>query len=113
MKLSMSPASPQPFNANVYQGEAVRIQQTSQVSSGLTKATRLVEPSKPKIETELRLQLENVSLEFAYDTTSKSLNITVKNKDSGALIRQISYKQMSAHVYRTSERQGLLLDQLI
>jgi uncharacterized FlaG/YvyC family protein len=109
----MSPASSQPLNATVYQVDAVRVKQKSQVSTGLTKASRPVEPPKPKIELDPRLQLDNISLEFTYDAVSKSLNITVTNRDSGVLIRQISYKQMSANVYRTNAHQGLLLDQLI
>lgn len=109
----MSLASSQPLNATVCQGDVVCVKQTSQVTKGLTKSTRPIEPPKPKIAFDPRLQIDNISLEFAYDATSKSLNITVKNKDTGALIRQISYKQMSANVYLTNVHQGLFLDQLV
>jgi hypothetical protein len=112
-KLSMLPASSQLLNANVYQGDAVLVKRASQVPTGLTKASRPVETPRPTIELDPRSLLENVSLEFAYDAKAKSLNITVKNKDSGALIRQISYKQMSANVYRINVHQGLFFDQLI
>jgi uncharacterized FlaG/YvyC family protein len=53
----------------------------------------------------------SVSLSFAYDTVTKALNVVMTDKQSGEVVRKISYTHLPSGVHRSEKLQGFLLDQ--
>jgi len=53
----------------------------------------------------------NVALSFAFDGLTQSLNVLMTDKNSGEVVRKISYKHLSTIIHKTEKLNGLLLDQ--
>lgn len=113
VKLRMSSTLSLKLNALTHQDDAVHGIATTKK---LVDAQRHVAPAKP-VESntvpERAFQLDNIALSFAYDTAAKSLNIVMTNKNSGEVVRKISYKQIPSEVHRTHQLHGLLLDRMV
>jgi uncharacterized FlaG/YvyC family protein len=112
----MSPPLTRLSNAIVHQEDAV---------SGLTTTSKLnahrSEPSRPEDlapakSSQLHVQEHSqqaVSLSFAFDSLTQSLNVIMTDKNSGEVVRKFSYKSLAADVHKTEKLTGLLLDQLV
>jgi uncharacterized FlaG/YvyC family protein len=53
----------------------------------------------------------NVALSFAFDRVTQSLNVVMTDKNSGEVVRKISYKHLSTTIHKSEKLNGLLLDQ--
>jgi uncharacterized FlaG/YvyC family protein len=52
-----------------------------------------------------------VSLSFAFDIVTKSLNVVMTDKSSGEVVRKISFTHIPSDIHQTDKLNGLLLDQ--
>ena len=54
----------------------------------------------------------SVSLSFTFDSLTRTLNVIMTDKDSGEVVRKISYNSLTTGVHKAEKLNGLLLDQL-
>ena len=76
--------------------------------SGLT---RLVGVSEPVARTPPTFVTSHIAMSFAFDASSKSLNVVMTDTVSGQLIRKFSYKSLPVAVHRSEKLTGYLIDQ--
>lgn len=76
-----------------------------------TKPTEGLMPAK-SIPTPLQARPQvTVALSFAFDSLTQSLNVIMTDKNSGEVVRKISYKNLPTDVHQSEKLNGLLLDQ--
>jgi capsular polysaccharide biosynthesis protein len=74
-------------------------------------------PSQPKAQTTPAPTIEpdylshSVTLSFAFDIATKSLNVVMTDKGSGEVVRKMSYTHLPTDVHQSNKLHGLLLDQ--
>lgn len=76
-----------------------------------SKPTAVV-PPVPSIQTTLQEKPQvTVSLSYAFDSLTQSLNVIMTDKNSGEVVRKFSYKSLPSDVHKAEKLNGLLLDQ--
>jgi hypothetical protein len=80
------------------------------VMSGVTSLAKspipIASPSKP-----LTREPSLVALSFAFDAVAKTLNVVIRDKRSGEVVRTIEYTRIPADVHQNDKLNGLLLNQ--
>lgn len=75
-----------------------------------SKPTEAVSPAKSmSSDVQVRPQVM-VSLSFAFDSVTQSLSVIMTDKNSGEVVRKISYKSLPTDVHQAEKLNGLLLD---
>jgi len=101
-KLSMpSPLTLQPI-AHVHQDDA---------AGAMTTSNKHKPPAPPAHTVASSYASSSVSLSFAFDIVTKSLNVVMTDKSSGEVVRKISFTHIPSDIHQTDKLNGLLLNQ--
>jgi hypothetical protein len=76
-----------------------------------SKPTETVAPTQA-IQAPLQVRPQvTLALSFAFDNVTQSLNVIMTDKNSGEVVRKVSYKNLPTDVHKAEKLNGLLLDQ--
>ena len=104
-----------PPNAAVHQDDAVTgiktpISPTRATPVSILSSTYAL--AEPSTQSEFMVKANSVALSFAYDPVTQALHVVMTDKQSGEVVRKISYTHIPTGVHQTQKLQGLLLNQL-
>jgi hypothetical protein len=70
-------------------------------------------PMPPSPETSQAHAPSVIAVSFAFDSIEKTLNVVIKDEQSGEVVRTIEYTHIPADIHRSDKLNGLLLDQFV
>jgi hypothetical protein len=84
---------------------------TAQRSAKPSGLTRLVGGSESVVRTPPAFVTSNIAMSFAFDASSKALNVVMTDTESGQLIRKFSYTSLPVELHRSEKLTGYVIDQ--